>query len=53
MFDKEAFIKKIKEKGKALVKTAAAELAGEFLSTLGLPKVRQRFLFCPTFVCKV
>lgn len=29
----------IKEQGKALVKTAASELAKEFLSTLGLPEV--------------
>ena len=39
LFDKQAFLKQIKEQGKALVKTAASELAKEFLSTLGLPEV--------------
>lgn len=33
----------IKEQGKALVKTAASELAKEFLSTLGLPEVIYQF----------
>lgn len=33
----------IKEQGKALVKTAASELAKEFLSTLGLPEVIHQF----------
>lgn len=51
MFDKEAFIKKIKEQGKALVKTAAAELAGEFLTTLGLPKVKHHFNYYPSIAC--
>lgn len=43
LFDKQAFMNQIKEQGKALVKTAASELAKEFLSTLGLPEVIHQF----------
>lgn len=40
----------IKEQGKALVKTAASELAKEFLSTLGLPEVIHQFESVSPFI---